>query len=152
MFILSLDIQDNILPYTDGKTSHTCTETQRERETHTHTSEIEAIFHPRLHFLLQKIPTDSSPSTPRDSPLLACSLGKQKRWLETESGRRAGKIPTPACSFECVTIAFIFFTYSPELLVKKIIHCLPIVGTNESWLRLWDAGSLPGREGGQQDA
>lgn len=122
--------------------------THTQRETHTHTSQWNrSYFSPQVTFPFTEISTDLFLLNTQDSPLLACSLGKTGKddWKQKVAEE-------PENSHSCLQFlnALLlpsFSTYLPELLVKKIIHCLPIVGTNESWLWLWDAGSLPGREG-----
>lgn len=51
-----------------------------QRDTHTQASEINGPA-PQVTFPFTEISTDSSPSTPRDSPLLACSLGETEKMI-----------------------------------------------------------------------
>ena len=151
VFILSLDIQDNILPYTDGKASHTHTETHT--ETHTHEPVKEKLFFtPGYISFYRNLHWFFSLNT-QGFTLISMLTGETEKMIRNRKRQKSQKNSHSCLQLWMpVTIAFIFFTYSPELLVKKIIHCLPIVGTNESWPWLWDAGGLPGREWGRKDA
>ena len=87
--------QDNTVPCTDGKASRTHT------HTHTHMPVKQKVFFtPSYTSLYRNLHWFFSLST-QGFTLISTLLGKRKRWLEIDSGRRAGKAPTPAALNVC---------------------------------------------------
>ena len=134
--------------------------------THTHTctracaraSERKAIFHPRLRFLLLKSLLILLPECPGVHPISILTGEKEKMIRNRKWQKSQGNSHSCLQLWMPTTISFTVFPSSPGLLLKKNTHCSPLAGTEESWpsrsipKALWDAGLLPGRDGGRGDA